>query len=887
CGASFSDTLPGGFANNIHNNVHAGVGPIKLKAGDSTSFVVAFLGSPDSTSWEATVSNLNRLYQSFWLSPEPPCMSNIVSAQTFGGNRQYNTSIRLFFDQSVNSCVDRFLLSQATVLKTSTLARDIRLRVLNPDIVNNIRAIALPPGTALVDTVPRDTLPATVNACRVAATFSTALCQIRTGVARGAVESLFIFKSCDNGATYTSDAGVACTPSPSRDPAGAFPRYSWQSYARLSRDARGLFPVTYSDGGVTGGLTYTYVVAGKSWDAIWDVVDINAAGQLAPTKFSIRPGAANGLTANSANRNVSVVYLPVTRQAGSDSSLVTILPGLAADTIAQWSIATRLTKPVRGADITGRLMLSDSAEVEVFDADITRPGITSTVVRLFQLGDTGTIVGTTNSRRRIAVRRDTFVVADTVTVDAAGFPATTVVTTGNSSRTFYRYRSGGRVGPQVTFVDGNRPIYVTDTIPPSNATADLPLVPAQTVPRNAWNGLSIGLDLSVARTINRRAWSITGIGNQSANSAPSITWNPTGTGVQRDATFKGFSKYRITFGGPDWGPTPMTFDRNNPANTNTQVAATLAARPSVGNSDVSATAATALSRALGRTITTDSLAVVKLPFSVKNVRLGNSDVTVALLKSQRPTTIVLGTGGDTVRVSVPTDQWIAGDNLYFIERFNVVKEDTTAASPLTRRVALTSAGVPDSIAQTNVTWGPVILGCASVINCNPITGIGGTGYTQTNANQVYEITYFASPQGIYSFPYTISAEKVASKASDLTEASLENVRVVPNPYVMFSQYEQSRGTKRLMFSGLPPTGTIRIYTASGQTVQEIKWVASDLDRNCTATVNTTQCAATGDLLWNMRSRENLEIGPGFYVFVISTDAGGKKIDKLGKFVVIH
>jgi hypothetical protein len=104
---------------------------------------------------------------------------------------------------------------------------------------------------------------------------------------------------------------------------------------------------------------------------------------------------------------------------------------------------------------------------------------------------------------------------------------------------------------------------------------------------------------------------------------------------------------------------------------------------------------------------------------------------------------------------------------------------------------------------------------------------------------------------------------------------------------MWSQYEQTSGIKRLMFTHLPPSGTLRIYTASGQLVQQLKWNPTDLQRNCRATVNTTACNESGDLQWNLRSREDLEVGPGFYVFVVSTEVGGKKVDKLGKFVIIR
>ena len=121
----------------------------------------------------------------------------------------------------------------------------------------------------------------------------------------------------------------------------------------------------------------------------------------------------------------------------------------------------------------------------------------------------------------------------------------------------------------------------------------------------------------------------------------------------------------------------------------------------------------------------------------------------------------------------------------------------------------------------------------------------------------------------------------------MSDGDLSLINVVPNPYVMFSQYEQVDNVKRIYFTGLPSRGTVRIYTASGQFVQQLTWTEADLEKNCTATVNTTACQATGDLAWDMRTREDLEIGPGFYIFVVSTDVGGGKKEKLGKFVVIH
>jgi hypothetical protein len=327
--------------------------------------------------------------------------------------------------------------------------------------------------------------------------------------------------------------------------------------------------------------------------------------------------------------------------------------------------------------------------------------------------------------------------------------------------------------------------------------------------------------------------------------------------------------------------------------TNTAFQQSLAARKSASRTDASATTAGALSRALGRTITTDSLVVLNLPFTTVNERFGRP-VTLAVLRSERIAATSLGSAPDSVRVTVPADQWVPGQRLYFVETFGAVAYDTVSTTPsVVQRVRMTG-GVPDTVTVTRVTWGPTTLGCASPAapvspagTCNPVSGRGGTGHTLVSANEALNVVYWAPIVGLTSLPFTITPEVTGERIAAVGDDALKGIRVVPNPYLMFSEYEQTRGLKRLLFTNLPPRGMIRIFTASGQFVQQITWTEPDLDRNCRATTSTTACTATGDLQWNMRTREDLEIGPGFYVFVVSSEVGGRKAERLGKFVVIH
>ena len=136
------------------------------------------------------------------------CAAPTFTTEVKGGNRQYDTFIRLYFDPQIFNQSDPFLLDQAKKLRTSLAPGDIRLRVLNPNLINQIRSVALPNGTALVDTVPNvsgsspdSVLVAAQQACNTA--FNAASCSIVTATALGVIDTLYVFKSCDNGLTFT------------------------------------------------------------------------------------------------------------------------------------------------------------------------------------------------------------------------------------------------------------------------------------------------------------------------------------------------------------------------------------------------------------------------------------------------------------------------------------------------------------------------------------------------------------------------------------------------------------------------------------------------------------------------------------------------------------
>ena len=97
--------------------------------------------------------------------------------------------------------------------------------------------------------------------------------------------------------------------------------------------------------------------------------------------------------------------------------------------------------------------------------------------------------------------------------------------------------------------------------------------------------------------------------------------------------------------------------------------------------------------------------------------------------------------------------------------------------------------------------------------------------------------------------------------------------VVPNPYVGSASFEperyavSGRGERRIEFRGLPAQCTIRIYTVRGELVQLLRHDGT----------------YDGYEPWDLRTRDNLDVAPGLYIFHVD---GGALGSRTGKFALI-
>ena len=117
------------------------------------------------------------------------------------------------------------------------------------------------------------------------------------------------------------------------------------------------------------------------------------------------------------------------------------------------------------------------------------------------------------------------------------------------------------------------------------------------------------------------------------------------------------------------------------------------------------------------------------------------------------------------------------------------------------------------------------------------------------------------------------------KGAAINDASakdqMNKIKVVPNPYVVTHEAESrllssqvsGRGEREIRFTYIPPGATISIYTVRGEKIKTL----------------THDDLFVGDVYWNLRTEENLDVSFGVYVFVVEAPGIGTK---MGKFALI-
>lgn len=810
CVTTWADTMPG-KQNNRYGNVGGitAAGPFRLAAGDTAAFMLAFVGDLDSIRFETTVNNVIDFYKTFFFGPEPAPPVNITSTEVVSGGDRSEVSI--FFDDAAERWTDPFLISFADKIDAAAAGTDLgRLGALNPNLTADIRARA------------SDNL-----------------------------DELHIYKSCDGGTSFTSDGD--CDGEEAEDERGNPIGTGWQAYAIFRRDDisdRDL-PNVFNDRNTLGGRSLLYVVLMKTRGAeflVRDSLDLDGDGAfdvVGGRTVSIAPSLINPLSRSASDPNVVAVYVPFSRQAGSQNAALAFTSQAGGATVP---FEAAFTEAVVG----GRYRATFGNRLSIVE---TLDPATGSIVGSTVTVEDSVIADSAGLGVRRVYDTDQGASADTAGVPFVTCNATTtaacapeVTTAGNTvTRVF-----SGVLGFVVFRDASNDPVLLSTNLTGAGAT------PATLFGRPNFAGFAIYANNTRAGQLAGEATIEDGDTLPQGNvNAFKVQWRE-----QSTTRVNGSGDYVVQWSGDPFGVRRgFTLNFSDSAANAVALADSLSAR--------TATAAptdSALAALLG--LASADLRPARLPFSVSNATTGRA-VTV-VVSTRLSNTILLGTGNDTIRAELPANEWVPGDPVALIEDVDV---DSTVGG----RVVLGSDGRPLRVLRRRVAFSRAVLGCDTPReSCNPVaTGQrGASGYLALTSTTQTRAHYFVGFNTYSRYIFDVTPSMTGAQITTVSRAQLDSIRVVPNPFVVFSSFQSQIDESRVVFTHLPPNGTLRIYAVSGQFVQQLSWTPADL-------------SASGDLHYNLRTREGNDMASGLYIWVMTTNVGNQRQTARGKFVVIR
>lgn len=896
CVVTWSDTAPDRSLIGGGGGWWMGFGPFPLKAGDSAPVVLAILGHPDREMFFNKVGDWYDFYvNEFYLGPSSPPPNNILSVQALPGAYQFGDNrATLYFDKAAEEWQDEYTLR----------------------VVDEIRAWQ--PGDDVMSLWDR-----------VASADPTAADRLDAMVRGLNIDSIYIFKTCDYGRSVTAHDDPRCEPSPARTETQEHIGFGHQAYAWMTPDSRDRFPRRWSDSRVPAGTTVIYTLVATTpgiiletkvpdasfqpplveidstvWispdetdtivvvdttfivrDPEWDVNDPTLEPGLRDTIIELVPPGRSSMTFRTGDPWTAQVYMPASLQTGHQGPRVELISEKGPLPFDYWQSFEWLDEHLSEASGRYRTVYGHQLVVAQYTR-LPERVIDSTVVQLerripARMPDGAVTlmpylphVFTSHHPDGVPVRLHSGGDIDTfMDVDDSGNPVEVLVT---------RSITGTRCGVLLDVDAGELPVHAA-----SFGTGNWWFTPEDAIDHELFPGFYMWKhDGTGSRNMG---WELEG-GDFYDVAWPSLTRTNTGWWPAAVTNTARRARWQMRFGAPVFGYYDQLpyVDIDVPENTVREFTEMMESRPRFETSEVNAAIVRAVRLDMPgyEQIEADAFVEIDLPFRYYNLQHGGNP-RVAVLREDQHESIILGQTPDTVTVPVPPDRWTAWTRVILLEELDMVETNPDGTLKLDER------GEPTWITDLRVTRNRYAMGCSSSgmspsrQTCNPVRGprrAATPGYIEVRPmgdpdfpegmqfREVWRDRVSAQTEYIFD----IHAARHSENVSHFTDEDLRAIRVVPNPYIAVNAFEHAGDVRRLMFTQLPPQGTIQIFTASGQFVQRLEWEPADLRAN-------------GDIFWDMTTREGTLIAAGLYLFVVETEnpATGQKLDHMGKFVVIR
>ena len=167
------------------------------------------------------------------------------------------------------------------------------------------------------------------------------------------------------------------------------------------------------------------------------------------------------------------------------------------------------------------------------------------------------------------------------------------------------------------------------------------------------------------------------------------------------------------------------------------------------------------------------------------------------------------------------------------------------------------------------------------VNYDPAFGIADTSFSTANP------LHFATPGG---YEYIETGKGTSDKDKNFitvkpgpvaTDILQNDIKVVPNPYIVSSMFNETEYKKVLRFTNLPKKCKVTIYTISGEEVVSFSKPGDNNRADCGE-------SDSGSCYWDLRSSNNQVIAPGLYIYTVEDKSKKNKGGKfIGKFAVVR
>jgi hypothetical protein len=890
CAQPWNDTIAGGFTSDNGENIGSflGISEFALAAGDTTEFMF-YLGGVvgrDTIQFWRTIQNITDAYMKNYAGaqayPTPTISASDVQLSSAflrdSTDNEQTVDVRITLKMPPRQN-DAFL---ASVLARIEGPEGATLRRLNPTLVNDVRR------------------------------------RMEQNLAE-----VLVFKSCDRGVSWTSDGGCtsAVAQHQTRDEQGVQVGIGWRPRFRL----------TLADSGANNGILNDYVVSEEvqgGREYLYSVVTKTRSLRDIQVVLSETVDGAGNVTARTIGTlqdalsvDIDTITSPL-RASGPSTVLVYAPLSVPAGTIfarldtatVQGSATNRVDAEATTGSISGNYRFRFGNRFVVTRVVNTTTGVTTTTVERQSVYERGTTDPAGPATLNFVAAADTFSGTGPLSYSTGGNTAniqnlsTTPRSTVGDIQTFVDTIS--KAGYVIAAPSGEA-IYLAvgnSFLPGGNTGIAQNTTIFEGAPNNP--GFTAVMQSETAPNSARLATVVRTAGdtlNTGVVNGNGVIYQATGSNLFNVSTNRfrtlGYTPggyWNLIWSGDSFGP-GAPFSYGTAEVLQPVIDASLAARPTAQTASTDEAFRTLANFPTGAIGARTGVIAAKLPFRVVDedgqpvevlfqARHVIGNAADSILKNS----ILIGTNGDTARVSIPADLWMPGDTLFLVERVLadstvtiggnavVVVRDTTINGRTQR--------LPVQVERQLITM-RLRMACNSNSNparntCNPLrlNDRGSTGYLPFENGYVSVI--HLNRQFEQNSEVGLTAVPVRANTRPLNKTDMERIHAVPNPYVVQSQYDQvgtNRGRieARIRFVNVPAEGVMRIYSISGQLLQQLSWTPADL-------IAAGDNSPHGDLPYNLRTREGLDLGPGLYMYVLTPrgeNANG--MVARGKFVIIR